>query len=59
MPIQSERKTALISIAFAISEENITSGYCITREGAETEALWNEGIHSDERKKEQNLLLSN
>lgn len=38
MPIQSERKTLLISIAFAISEENIISGYRVTREGADTEA---------------------
>lgn len=52
MPIQNERKTVLISIAFAISEKNIISGYCITREGADTEnALLNEGIHSNEQKK--------
>lgn len=38
MPIQSERETVLIPIAFAISEKNILSGYYITREEADTEA---------------------
>lgn len=38
LPIQSERETVLIPIAFAISEKNILSGDYITREEADTEA---------------------